>query len=163
WSWTRATAEIQNNGETLSEGDINTILQDAYVPRHRLHNQALRNWFNETDSWWFDNVRQNIEELESPITKAIALNIGMNVGDYVLSFDNETLHLRQPLSNIYKRLCSVHGSPFNNGQVNTCSNKIINDFVAENYTDLMFLRLPQAYQQGFRNSLGLLAWREEWI
>jgi hypothetical protein len=162
-AWTKATANIQNNSETLSESDINTILEDVYVPRYLLQNPTLRNWFNETDAWWFDNVRQNIEKLEANSTKSIGLSIGMNVGDYVLSFDEETRQLRQPLSNIFKRLCSVQAKPFDNNQINICTNKNINDFVAENYTDLMFLRLPQTHNRNFRDALGLTAWREEWV
>ena len=163
WAWTKATAHIQNNSETLSETDINTILEDAYVPRYLLQNPTLKNWFNETDAWWFDNVRQNIEKLGAPSTKSLGLSIGMNVGDYVLSFDAETRQLRQPLSNIYKRLCSVQPKPFDNNQINVCTNKNVNDFVAENYTDLMFLRLPHTHNLNFRDGLGLTAWREEWI
>jgi hypothetical protein len=163
WSWTKAVADIQNNGETLDDEGLAVILEDAYVPRYRLQNAALRNWFNETDAWWFDNVRQNIEKLESPITRAIALSVGIGVGDYVLSFTEETLELRQPLSNVYKRLSSIKPHPVNNGQNNTCSNKSINEFVAENYPDLMFLRLPRAHNLSLRESLGKKAWREEWL
>ena len=163
WAWTKATAHIQNNSETLSETDITIILEDVYVPRYLLQNPSLKNWFNETDAWWFDNVRQNIEKLGAPSTKSLGLSIGMNVGDYVLSFDAETRQLRQPLSNIYKRLCSVQPKPFDNNQINVCTNKNVNDFVAENYTDLMFLRLPQTHNLNFRDGLGLTAWREEWI
>ena len=39
------------------------MVEDAYVPRERLDNPALANWFNETDAWWFDNVRFNAEKL----------------------------------------------------------------------------------------------------
>jgi hypothetical protein len=163
FSWTKAVAEIQNNSEKLVEVDVNTILNDAYVPHHHLQNSALRKWFSETDAWWFDNVRRNIEKLGENSTKSIALSIGMKVGDYVLSFDDETLELRQPLSNIYKRLCSVQPAPYDNGQINICTKKSVNDFIAENYTDLMFLRLPRTHQTNFRESLGLNAWREEWI
>ncbi len=163
WSWTKSLADIQNNGEMLSDEDIAKILEDVYVPHFRLQNPALRNWFNETDSWWFDNVRQNIEKIQSPIAKAIALSVGMGVGDYALSFTDDTLELRQPLSNIYKRLCSIKPSPVNNGQNNTCSNLTINEFVAENYPELMFLRLPRAHNWGLRKSLGTKAWREEWL
>ena len=59
-------AAIQNNSERLSEADVNTILEDAYVPGHTLANPALLNWFGETDAWWFDNVRKNLDRLESP-------------------------------------------------------------------------------------------------
>lgn len=163
WSWMKAIADIQNNSEMLSEEDLSKILEDAYVPRYLLQNPALRNWFNETDSWWFDNVRQNIEKIQSPIARAIALSIGMGVGDYVLSFTGETVKLRQPLSNIYKRLSSIKSGPVNNGQNNICSNRIVNQFVAENYPDLMFLRLPRAHNVGLQKSFGTKAWREEWI
>src|SRR5687767_15045221 len=67
WAWTKSTALIENNSETLSEDDIENILDDAYVPRASLKNPSLLNWFNETDSWWFDNVRQNAELLDTPV------------------------------------------------------------------------------------------------
>jgi len=161
--WTKAVAAIQNNSEVLSDEDVNSVLEDAYVPHHRLQNHALRSWFNETDAWWFDNVRQNIERLASPVARAIALNIGMSVGDYAASFTEETLELRQPLSTAYRRLWSVLPAPVNNGQNNTCQNKSANEFIAENFTDLMFLRLPSAHNQSQRNHLGAEAWREEWL
>jgi hypothetical protein len=163
WSWTKALADIQNNGEILTDDDLRIILEDVYVPRYRLQNQSLRNWFNETDSWWFDNVRQNIEKIESPVTKAVALSVGMGVGDYALSFSDDTLELRQPLSNVYKRLASIKPAPVNNGKNNTCSNRPVNEFVAEIYPDLMFLRLPRANNLSLRKSQGTKAWREEWI
>ncbi|MEP6902198.1 MAG: hypothetical protein ABJA66_10640 [Actinomycetota bacterium] len=162
--WTKAVAGIQNNGEKLSDDDVNAILEEAYVPRYRLQNAALRNWFGETDAWWFDNVRQNIERLPSPLGKAIASNIVMNVGDYVLSFTGETLELRQPLSNVFRRLMSALHEPVNNGQSNTCSNKNAYEFIAENFSsDLMFLRLPRAHNLAQRNYLGWTAWREEFL
>ena len=41
-TWTKAVAAIQNNGEKLSDDDVNIILEDVYVPRHKLKNPALR-------------------------------------------------------------------------------------------------------------------------
>ncbi len=161
--WTKAVAAIQNNSEKLSDEEANLVLEDAYVPGYRLQNSALRSWFNETDAWWFDNVRQNIERLASPAARAIALNIGMSVGDYALSFTNENLELRQPLSTVYRRLWSITPEPVNNGQNNTCQNKTAYEFIGENFTDLMFLRLPAAHNQTQRKRLGAEAWREEWL
>ena len=161
--WTKAVAAIQNNSENLSEDDVNLVLEDAYVPRYRLQNSALRNRFNETDAWWFDNVRQNIERLASPVARAIALDIGMSVGDYAASFTEETLELRQPFSAVYRRLWSIMPAPVNNGQNNTCQNKPADEFIAESYTDLMFLRLPAAHNQSQPNRFGGEAWREEWL
>lgn len=161
--WTKAVAAIQNNAEKLSDEDVNIVVEDAYVPHHRLQNPVLKNWFNETDSWWFDNVRTNIEKLASPIARAVALSLGMKVGDYVFSFTEETLELRQPLSNVFRRLWSTLPEPVNNGQNNTCSNLTAHEFLAENYADLMFLRLPRAGNHSLRAFLGKAAWREEWL
>lgn len=164
--WTNAVAAIQNNSERLSDEDVNAALEDAYVPGYRLRNPALRNWFGETDAWWFDNVRGNIERLPSSTAKALAAQIAMGVGDYVFSFDEATLELRQPLSNVFRRLWSVASEPVDNGQVNVCYNKSAYEFiaeVAENRADLMFLRLPRAHNLSQRNHLGQAAWREEWL
>ncbi len=161
--WTKAVSAIQNNRETLSDENVNIVLEDAYVPRYRLQNASLRNWFTETDSWWFDNVRQNIENINSPVSKAIALALALGVGDYVLSFSEETLELRQPLSNVFRRLWSGYQTPVDNGQNNLCSNRNGYEFIAENRADLMFLRLPRAHNQTQRSSLGWTAWREEFV
>lgn len=161
--WTKAVAAIENNSEKLSDKDVNLVLEDAYVPGYRLQNPALRNWFNETDAWWFDNVRRNVERLASPVARAIALDVGMSVGDYAASFTEETLELRQPLSNAYRRLWSIMPAPVNNGQNNNCQNKTADEFIRENLADLMFLRLPSAHNQPQRNRLGAQAWREEWL
>ena len=90
-SWTKTVAVILNNGEKLSAEDVNVVLEDAYVPGYRLQNPALRQWFSETDSWWFDNVRQKIDRLQTPVARAMASSLAMAVGDYVLSFTPETL------------------------------------------------------------------------
>lgn len=162
--WTKAVAAIQNNAEKLSGEDVNQILEDVYVPHYRLQNPALRSWFGETDAWWFDNVRKNIEQrLASPVAQAIALSVGMSVGDYALSFSDETLELRQPLSTVFRRLWNALPEPINNGQNNSCQNKPATDFIADNYMDLMFLRLPPARNRNQRATLGAAAWREEWL
>ncbi len=158
-----AAAEIENNAQTLSEEEVETILEDVYVPQYRLGNPALRNWFNETDAWWFDNVRRNIGNLSSLTSKAIALSFGMKVGDYVFSFDDQTRELRQPLSNVFRRLWSIEKEPVNNGQNNSSVNKTAAEFTAENYSDLLFLRLPPARKQDLKTFLGWMAWREEWV
>lgn len=162
-AWTKAVAAIENNAEKLSENEINTVLEDVYIPRYRLQNPALRNWFGETDAWWFDNVRQNVERLASPVARAIAASLAMSVGDYVLSFTEETRELRQPLSAVYKRLWRALPAPINNGQNNSCQNKSATEFIGETRLDLMFLRLPSARNSSQRTFLGAAAWREEWI
>ena len=158
----QSVAEIENNAERLSEDDLTVILEDAYMPRYQMQNDALRQWFGETDAWWFDNVRRNIEKLVSPVAGAIALRVGMQTGDYVFSFNDDTREFRQPLSEVYKTLYSIAPPPFDNHQKNVCATKPLNDFVAENYTDLMFLRLPPPRRAALKDALGQNAWREEW-
>jgi hypothetical protein len=163
WAWTRATAQIENNTLRLSAVDVDQILEDAYVPRHRLFNPSLRAWFNETDAWWFDNVRENIERLEDPAARALALSVGMEVGDYVLSFNDETRALRQPLSKVYRRVWENLPAPVNNGKQNLALNQEARDFIAEQYTELLFLRLPRARNLNVKQRMGQTAWREDWV
>ena len=160
-AWTQAVAAIQNNSDKLSDEDVNIVLEDIYVPGHKLRNPALRSWFGETDAWWFDNARQNLDRLESPFAFAMAASLVMAVGDYALSFAIDNLELRRPLSNVFRRLWTIMPEPVNNGQNNTCQNKNPYEFVAENFADLMFLRLPAAIRQSGRPDRSV--WREEWL
>jgi hypothetical protein len=158
-AWTLGLGMIQNNTDRLSEADVNAVLEDVYVPGIELDNPALKNWFSETDAWWFDNVRRNIDRLDSPYLFAIAAGLAMGVGDYVLGFDQRTRELRLPLSKVYRRLWSQLPAPVNNSQINSCQNKSANEFLAESYVDLMFLRLPN----GGPGLTSKARWREEWL
>lgn len=167
-SWIRAVSQIANNTEKLSADDVNIVLEDAYVPGYRLNNQGLTQWFAETDAWWFDNVRQRIDLLQSPVARALASNIAMAAGQYVMSFAEDTRELRQPLSHAFRRIWTIQPEPFNNGLNNVCQNKRPDDFVVDSLTDetrndLLFLRLPAAHGQNNRQYLGRNAWREEWL
>lgn len=161
WASVRAQARVENNSERLSEEDVQTILEEAYVPHHRLLNTSLRRWFGETDAWWFDNVRANADKLGSTSKQSLALHLGMMVGDYALSFTEETRELRQPLSRVFQRLWDSEAAPFNNRHNNTATNKDARDFLAREKTDLLFLRLPRPSRRHARDSA--LAWREEWV
>lgn len=162
WAWTKSVAFIENSIERLEESDVSLVLEDAYVPRHKLYNPSLRLWFNETDSWWFDNVRENIEKIESPYKRALAMSVTMSVGDYVHSFDETTLEYRQPLSQVFRRVRDNLLQPYNNRQHNACYNKEAREFLAENYAELLFLRLPRARNLSVKQRMGLAAWREDW-
>jgi len=162
-AWVRNVAEIANNGQRFSDEEADIVLEDAYVPGYKLSNPALTTWFSETDSWWFDNVRRNIERLDTPMSQCIASAIALSVGDYVMSFKGEARELRQPLSSAFRRLLSLRSVGYNNGHDNACGNKAADDFVAENPADLMLLRLPPAHAQETRSYLGRAAWAEEWL
>jgi hypothetical protein len=162
-SWTRSVATISNNGERLSSDEVNDILEDAYVPGYRLQNPSLTDWFSESDAWWFDNIRRNIEKLSSPVSRALASTIAIAAGEYVFSFRGETREFRQPLSSVFRRLWSTVPKPFDNGQNNLATNRLADDFVVENPSELLFLRLPTSHPQGVRAYLGRHAWQEEWV
>ncbi|HEX8096622.1 MAG TPA: hypothetical protein VF507_01245 [Pyrinomonadaceae bacterium] len=165
WAWTKGVACVENNAERLSGEEVEALVEDLYVPGEKMSNPALTRWFNETDAWWFDNLRVNAERLTSATARALALTLGMMVGDYVLSFDAETRGLREPLalSMVFRRLWQSFPPPVNNSQRNTCASVETRRFVAEQHTDMLFLRLPGNLRgrRPVRNSP--LSWREEWV
>ncbi len=165
WSFTKATAIVENNSERLSEAEIDSIIEDAYVPRDRLDNPSLLNRFNETDAWWFDNVRFNAERLETPYKRALALTLGMMVGDYVRGFADDNRHLREPLSlsNVFRQLWETFPRPYDNSLRSKATNQDVRSFVAERrHTDLMFLRLPPPVETQMLPQ-SRVGWREEWL
>jgi hypothetical protein len=165
WSYTKAFALVENNTEKLTEADLELLLDDAYIPREKIANPALLKWFNETDAWWFDNVRFTAEQLE-PYKRALALTAAMMVGDYVLSFNEKTRNLRQPLalSDTFRRLLAILPEPHDNSMRNRITNQDVRNFVAErHHTDLLFLRLPIPVTQTATARDPIVSWREEWL
>ena len=165
WSYTKAFALVENNTEQLNDIDLGVLLDDAYVPRDKLENPALLKWFNETDAWWFDNVRVNAERLE-PFKREFALTAAMMVGDYVLSFDEQTRNLREPfaLSQAFHQMLACLPVPRDNSMRNRIANQDVRSFVAErHHTDLLFLRLPTPVTQMTTGRDPLVSWREEWL
>lgn len=165
WSYTKAFALVENNTEKLRETDLEILLDDAYIPRDTLGNPALLKWFNETDAWWLDNVRFNAEQLE-PYKRALALTAAMMVGDYVLSFNDQTRNLREPLalSETFRQMLACLPAPHDNAMRNKSTNQDVRNFVAErHHTDLLFLRLPIPVTQTTSTRDPLMSWREEWL
>lgn len=156
--WQRSMAVIANSNEKLSEDDVSVLVEDAYVPGYKLANPGLKTWFGEVDSWWFDNVRRNLGMLNSPIKHALAVSLVTMVGDYALSFTDETRELRQPLSTTFRRLWSTMPEPVA-GSGDSAQNKTPGVFVAEATADAMLLRLPRAEIVTRSNR----PWQEEWL
>lgn len=166
WAFTKATALVENHAERLTEDDIDVVLEDAYVPRDKPDNPSLAKWFNESDAWWFDNVRGKADRLESEYKRALALTCGMMVGDYVLSFDKDTRALREPLSlsRVFRKMVGLLPSPYDNSMQNRSTNQNVRDFVAERqHTDLLFLNLPTPVIRSEPSRKTLSSWREEWL
>lgn len=162
-AYAACVARIENDDVELSPEEVAIVLEDAYVPQYELRNPALRKWFGEADAWWFDNVRANIDRLQTTFAMSIALETGIKVGNYALSFDDETRRLRQPFSKVFERLLRLEDAPRSNGEENICRCTDPSDFTAETYTDLYFLRLPGQRNSSLAESMGGSAWAEVWV
>jgi hypothetical protein len=165
WSFIKSTALLENNTYRLNDDDLEMVVEDAYVPRDHFDNPGLLNWFNQTDAWWFDTVRFNAERLDAPYKRALALTLGMMVGDYVLSFNETNRHLREPasLSRVFRRLAELLPYPHDNSLRSKASNQDVRAFLAERrHSDLMFLRLPPL-EGAHANQRTVESWREEWL
>jgi hypothetical protein len=165
WSHTKAKALVENYGEQLTEDDCNRLLEDTYIPKDKLDNAGLLKWFNEIDAWWFDNLRFNAESLE-PYKRALALTAGMLVGDYVLSFNEQTRSLRKPfsLSDTFRQVLASLPAVFDNALRNRSTNQDVRSFIAErHHTDLLFLRLHATIMRTSAARAPILMWREEWL
>ena len=157
-----ATHAIVQAREPLAEQHIAHALHDVYVPGPRLKNAGLRRWFGETDAWWMDNLRRNIESLEDESLRAQAIAIGMQTGDYALSFDDETRDLRLPLTTVFWRLAGrAVSSPATNPH-NQSFNLPAEEFIRHARTDLLYLSLPPAQSEP-AGAEARSEWREAWV
>jgi hypothetical protein len=155
----RANVEAVN---PLGEETISRILQDVYVPGTRLTNPDLRRWFGETDAWWMDNLRRNIESLDDQIMRAQALTLGLQTGDYALSFNEKTLELRRPLTTVFWRLAGrafagPAGQPHNRAFIQP-----VEEFIKHSRADLLYLRSPSS-QTELGGAQARSDWRETWV
>jgi ribosomal protein L12E/L44/L45/RPP1/RPP2 len=155
----RAMAEAK---EPLSEDHVMRLLEDVYVPGARLNNPELRRWFSETDAWWMDNLRRNIEALDDETLRAQAMVLGMKTGDYALSFNEETRDLRRPLTTIFWRLAGrafigPAGHPHSRGH-----NLPAEEFLKRARADLVYVSLPAAHTEQ-AGSEARSPWRESWV
>lgn len=161
WAATLARATVEP-GEPLTEGDVAGVLEDVYVPRVRPVNPDLRQWFGETDAWWMDNLRRNIDRLDDEHRRAQALTLGLRTGDYALSFNEETGELRRPLTTIYWQLAGRFSAGPAGQPHNRCFNRSAEDFIKQARTDVLFLTLPSAHaDRGGAEARS--EWREAWV
>jgi ribosomal protein L12E/L44/L45/RPP1/RPP2 len=162
-SWAAAASRAAIEAEApLGEEEISALLEDVYVPGTRLGNPALRQWFGETDAWWMDNLRRNIARIEDETLRAQALALGIQTGDYALSFDEETRDLKRPLTTVFWRLAgrAVIGSRGNSN--NQAHNEPAEEFASHARADLLYIMLPSAHAGG-AGFEARARWRELWV
>ena len=162
-AWAAAVARAMlESRSALGEEQIARVLEDVYVPGVRLTNAELRRWFGETDAWWMDNLRRNVESLEDESCRAQALAVGLLTGDYALSFNDETRELRRPLTTVFWRLAGRALAAQASSSPSRSSNLPAEDFIRQARADLLYLNLPVAHTaQG--GSEARAEWRETWI
>ncbi|HLG14019.1 MAG TPA: HD domain-containing phosphohydrolase [Blastocatellia bacterium] len=161
WAAALARATIEA-GESLSEDHIARLLRDVYVPRASLRNPGLRVWFTETDAWAMDNLRANIDEIEDAAHRARAMALGIQAGDYALSFNEETRGLKQPLTRVFPML--AHQSlPLPTAHLQThVFNLPAEEFIRNSHADALYLSLPAAHAE-HAGSAVRGDWRECWV
>ncbi|HKG23684.1 MAG TPA: HD domain-containing phosphohydrolase, partial [Blastocatellia bacterium] len=162
-SWAAAASRAAIEADApLGEEQVSALLEDIYVPGTRLGNPALRQWFGETDAWWMDNLRRNIARIEDETLRAQALALGIQTGDYALSFDEETRDLKRPLTTIFWRLAgrAIIGSRGNSN--NQTHNEPAEDFARQARADLLYIMLPSAHAGG-AGFEARARWRELWV
>ena len=161
WAGIVARARVEAN-QPFGEDTITRILDEVYVPRVRLANPGLRRWFGESDAWWMDNLRRNIEALDDPLMRAQAVTLGLQTGDYALSFSEETLDLRRPLTTVFWRLAGrAFVGPAGQPQ-NRSFNQPAEDFIRHARADLLYLRSPSSHtDRGGAEARS--EWRETWV
>lgn len=162
WSWWSSRALVENQGHKLTEDAVAQVLDNAYVPRRRLHNLALQQTLSELDAVWFDNVWQNIQLVENEHQRALAYTHALAVSDYVFSFTPATAELRRPLSQVFLTLWRNQRKLVNNGQQNYSLNRDAHEFARGARVDLLFARFPRP--QGLTSLRNTRAgWREAWV
>jgi hypothetical protein len=109
-----------------------------------------------------DNLRRNIESLEDQIMRAQALTLGLQTGDYALSFNEKTLELRRPLTTVFWRLAGralagPAGQPHNRAFILP-----VEEFIKHSRADLLYLRSPSS-QTELGGAQARSDWRETWV
>jgi hypothetical protein len=161
WAAIAARAAIETDAH-LSDEQINRLLEDIYIPGTRLTNPHLTTWFRETDAWWLENLRRNINELPDDRLQAEAFVLGMQTGDYALSFHDATLDLRRPLSKVFLQLAKQYHTGAASHSQNRSFNLPPQEFLRQARADLLYLNLPPARTET-GGAQARSTWRESWV
>jgi hypothetical protein len=162
-AWAAAVSKgIIEAREPLTEEQIGRLLHDVYVPGTWLRNPSLRRWFSETDAWWMDNLRRNIEAAGDETLQAEALALGLQVGDYAQSFDDETRALKRPLTTVFWQLAGRIISDPGGHRNNRVHYGPAREFILRVHADLLYLDLPAAHAE-VAGSEARSQWRECWV
>jgi hypothetical protein len=158
--WAALAGRAALESEPLTDEQVFTILQDTYIPGARMSNTELREWFGEADAWWMDNVRR--QALQDPSIQDQALLLGMQAGDYALSFGKSTFELKRPLTAIFRELATNSRAMLATHPHNRAYNLPVEQFLRDARADLMYLNLPSGHAE-FGGPPSRPPWQDSWI
>ncbi|HKF56649.1 MAG TPA: HD domain-containing phosphohydrolase, partial [Blastocatellia bacterium] len=158
--WAALAGRAVLESEPLTDEQVFTVLQDTYIPGARMSNAALREWFGEADAWWMDNLRR--QALQDPSIQDQALLLGMQAGEYALSFSKSNTELKRPLTAIFRELAANSRAMPATHPHNRAYNLPSQQFLRDARADLMYLNLPCG-QAEFGGASARPAWQDTWL
>jgi hypothetical protein len=158
--WAALAGRAALESDALTDEQVFAVLQDTYIPGPRMSNAALREWFGEADAWWMDNLRR--QALQEPSIQDQALLLGMQAGNYAISFGQSHAELKRPLTVIFRELAANSGAMPATHPHNRAYNLPVQQFLRDARADLMYLNLPCG-QAEFGGPPGRPAWQDTWL
>jgi hypothetical protein len=162
WSWWSSRALVENQGQKLTEDGVALALDNAYVPRRRLHNPALQHSLSELDAVWFDKVWQNIQLIENEFQRALAYAHALAVAITFLALRPRRRSCAAHSRRSFSRFGATSASWSTTASRTTVLNRDAHEFVRGARVDLLFARFPRP--QGLTSLRNTRAgWRESWV
>lgn len=158
----QAIALVENNGFMLGAAQIDAILcaaSDAGENENAPFNPGLLSRFTPTEARWFEGFRLAVLENEDRMTQALAMTLGLRLGDYWLSFDKEAQAIRPSLEDAAVDLSTRLNLAVENHRSNTAACLDPRQFVVQAQADLLYVALPEFAPKDAGHPD---AWREIW-
>ncbi len=158
----QSIALVENNGFVLGASQIDALLsaaRDASEDETLDVNAGLGPWFTPTEARWMEGFRRAVLMNSDRILQALAMSLGLRLGDYWLSFDDEAKALRPSLEEAAIELSTRLNLAVDNHQTNTAACMDPRNFVVQAQADLVYVALPGITPA---NPSATSSWREIW-
>jgi len=107
-------------------------------------------------------LRSNVDRLDDQLARAQALTLGIQTGDYALSFDEQTRELRRPLTTVFWRLAGRFIAAPQGHPHSRSFNQPIEEFIKHSRADVLFLNLPSSHSD-HGGADARSEWRDAWV
>lgn len=160
----QAIGLVENNGFILSASTAEMLLDAAneYLKTGELRNQGLLKWFPKSQACWLEGFRDAVIRLEDRPLQGLALTLGQRLGDYWLSFDEQTQSLRRDMEDIVPELLIEMRLAVDNRQENRATNFDAHHFVIQVQSDVVYARFPSP-QPLLKHQKKPWGWSEVWV